>query len=95
MKPGPAQLLLLLLYSPVEQVKCLFFSAKQINRVVWGVFRVLRWAFACGCDRWFFVLIEFMLWVRFLIVFVAFCCCLLCFGVFLGFAVVLDIGSNS
>ena len=62
-----------------------FFSAKQINRVVWGVFRVLRWAFACGCARWFFVLIAFMLWVRFLIVFVAFCCCLLCFGVFLGF----------
>ena len=64
-----------LLAASVDQKRSLFFYEKRTNRVVLGRFGVLRWGFARDCGRYLFVLVAFILWVRFLDYFCCFCLC--------------------
>ena len=56
------------------------------NDVVLGCLGVLRCGFGHACGRCLFVCVVFMLWLRFLLVVVVFCCFLLFFVVFCCFS---------
>ena len=82
-----------LLAASGEQKRCPFFQRKQVNTVVLGCFGVLRCGFGCDCGWCLFVSVVFMLWLRFLLVVVVFCCFLLFFVVFCCFVVFLDVAA--